>query len=350
MGREPITRRAFLVSAVPVTVLVGHGCSSPEPAAPAEPVDASTPTAPVRVKLTAALGAGALCVTDWIVARERGFFADEGLEVEFLPHASGAADFTTAQHHEGPIQADIGVAEYAHLVRHVSDEATHYVVAGEHSGCLQLIAPVDSPAETIADLKGKRIGRTVNYDTLQWEFLARQAGLAPADLTWVVYEFSYSELQQLVIDEFAAGRVDAFVTPDPIPEVLKAQGVAKSIASNTWTEPLSNMYCCMLVVKRELHDQVPGLSEAFVRAIRRGTAVIENDPAEAVRIAVEAGHLSPQIDREIAARLLGEYVWTNTGRIEQDLERYFEMLIAYGRIQTTASPQELVQRVYRGVE
>jgi NitT/TauT family transport system substrate-binding protein len=291
-----------------------------------------------------------LCATDWVVARELGFFADEGIDVEFLPQSPGARDFTTADHHDGPIQADLGVAEYAHLVKHASDEATHYVVAGEHSGCIQLVAPADSPVETIADLKGKRIGKRPNVDSLQWEFLAKQAGLSPGDLTWVDYPYPPSQLQQVAVDEFAAARLDAFLLPDPFGEVLKAQGVARHVASNTWTEPLSNMYCCMLVVKRELHDQVPGLSEAFVRAIRRGTAVIERDPAEAVRIAVEAGHLPADIDREVAARLLGEYVWTNTGRIEQDLERYFEMLIEAGRIESSEGPRDLVARVYRGVE
>ena len=349
MGREPITRRAFLVSAVPVSVLVGHGCSSPEPAAPAEPVDASTPTALVRVKLTAAIGA-ALCRTDWFVAQERGFFAEEGLDVEFLPIDPAASDLTTGMGHQGPVETDIGVAEYPQLVNLASEEGRHYVVAGEHSGCMQLIAPIDSPAETIADLKGKRIGRSVNYDTLQWEFLARQAGLAPADLTWVSYSNEMSEFRRLIADEFASGRVDAFFLPDPIPEILKAEGIAKTVASNTWTEPLSNMYCCMLVVRRDLHDQLPGLSQAFARAIRRATALIDENAAEAVRIAVDGGYLPADLDQEIAARLLVEYVWTNTGRIEQDLERYFEILIADGRIPAEASPKELVARVYRGVE
>ena len=49
-------------------------------------------------------------------------------------------------------------------------------------------------------------------------------------------------------------------------------------------------------------------------------------------------------------RTLKGYVWTNTGRIEQDLEQYFEMLIDAGRIEADATPRELVERVYRGSE
>ena len=76
----------------------------------------------------------------------------------------------------------------------------------------------------------------------------------------------------------------------------------------------------------------------------------ESDPAEADRIGIEAGHLPPDIDQEIAVRTLESYVWTNTGRIEQDLEQYFEMLIDAGRIEADATPRELVERVYRGSE
>ncbi len=49
-------------------------------------------------------------------------------------------------------------------------------------------------------------------------------------------------------------------------------------------------------------------------------------------------------------RVLGEYVWTNAGRVEADLEQDFQILIDTGRIEGDATPRELVERVYRGSE
>lgn len=54
--------------------------------------------------------------------------------------------------------------------------------------------------------------------------------------------------------------------------------------------------------------------------------------------------------QDLCARLLGEYVWTATGRIEEDLERYCQLLIEDGRLTASSSPRELVKRVYRAPE
>ena len=67
-------------------------------------------------------------------------------------------------------------------------------------------------------------------------------------------------------------------------------------------------------------------------------------------MSVNAGDLPRDTPQELCARLLGEYVWTATGRIEEDLERYFKLLIEAGRLPGSASPRELVKRVYRGAE
>jgi ABC-type nitrate/sulfonate/bicarbonate transport system substrate-binding protein len=128
---------------------------------------------------------------------------------------------------------------------------------------------------------------------------------------------------------------------------MKADGIARLVASNTWTPPLNGWYCCMLAIRRELVDTHPDLPRRFTRAIRAAAALVEKNPAEQVAFLVEKGYFPPSTRQDLYARLLGEYVWATTGRIEQDLERYFQLLIDAGRITGTASPRELVQRVYR---
>jgi hypothetical protein len=62
---------------------------------------------------------------------------------------------------------------------------------------------------------------------------------------------------------------------------------------------------------------------------------------------VAKGYLPPDTRQDVCARLLKEYVWMGTDRIEEDLERYFKLLIESGRLPATSSPRELVTRVYR---
>jgi len=159
-----------------------------------------------------------------------------------------------------------------------------------------------------------------------------------------------SEELEFVKREFAAGRLDVYATSDPAGEILKSEGSARLLVSNTWTSPLNGWYCCMIAVRREVVDTHPEVVGAVARAYRQAAAFIERSPAEAVALSVEGGYMPRDTPQELCARRLGEYVWTATGRIEEDLERYFQLLIEAGRLPVSASPRELVKRVYRGVE
>jgi NitT/TauT family transport system substrate-binding protein len=242
------------------------------------------------------------------------------------------------------------VVEYPALVAIASGEFDYYVVAGEHSGCRQVVCPVSSPIRTVGDLKGKRIGRWPIVDPLLWEMLIDPSRPGTAPVQWVsspVTPANPSEEIEWVKREFAAGRIDAYTGPDPIPEILKADGIARVVASNTWTPPLNGWYCCMLAIRKELVDTHPDLARSATRAIRRAATFVEENPAEAVALAVARGYLPRDTRQDLCARLLGEYVWAATGRIQEDLERYFQVLIDAGRMPATTPPRELVKRVYR---
>jgi len=354
-----MNRRRFLSVVLPA--LAAARCSRAEQAPSARSAVPATqgvtptgsPASPV--KLTA-FKTSALCLVGWIVALERGFFAAEGLAVEFL--APSAAD--TPAHHpfgsflNGPmglVRGDLVVLEYQNLADLTLSTGEYYVVAGEHSGCRQLVVPMDSPVRSTADLAGKRIGLTSEFnDTIIWEYLARQAGASPGSIQWVSVASRPGTPEELeyVKGEFAAGRLDAYIGSDPTGEILKADGVARLVASNTWTAPLNGWYCCMIGVRRALIDANPDLAKAVTRAFRRSAEFIEKNPSETVALSIDAGFLPKDTRRDISARLLGEYVWTATGRIEEDLERYFSLLIEAGRLPKSSSPRELVARVYRG--
>jgi ABC-type nitrate/sulfonate/bicarbonate transport system substrate-binding protein len=359
---KPLGRRQFLSVALPALAVARCSRSEPVPSDDRRDVAAQETPSTIsknvpRVKLITGKTAGVLCLIDWMIAAEKGFFSAEGLDVEYLEQ-----DWSRFHGHHlmsswlkgpgGPVRCDAMVVEYPSLQDMASGSMDYYVVAGEHSGCRQIVCPVDSPIRAVADLRGKRIGLRPNEDTLMWEFLigASRAGTDPTQ--WIRAPFPAGNPRELewVKQEFAAGRIDAYISGDPIPEILKIDGVARLVASNTWTPPLNGWYCCMLAVRKELVDAHPDLPGRFTRAIRNAAAFVEEKPAEAVALAVATGYLPSSTRQDLNARLLGEYVWAATGRIEQDLERYFQLLIDAGRVPVTTPPRELVKRVYRGAE
>lgn len=361
MGTSMLTRRRFLGHTV--GALAAAGCSRSRPASRDEAPDRAsgaaappaTSSAATRLKLVANHYPN-LCNVGVRVARERGFFAAEGLDVELLP-----VDFSPGHEHSnawvvganGRQQADIMILEYPALADMALGKLNYYVVGGEHSGCKQLIVPSQSSIRTLVDLKGRRIGLpSSSQDRLIWEYLTRQVGVSGDSLRWVTVAVPLGGSEELVFvkSEFAAGNLDAYVTSDPAGEVLINEGAARRLASNTWTAPLNGWYCCMVALRREVLDAHPEVAKAIMRAYRRSAAFIQQNPAEAVALSVNAGYMARETPQEVCARLLREYVWTATGRIEEDLERYFQMLIEAGRLPATASPRELVTRVYRSGE
>jgi NitT/TauT family transport system substrate-binding protein len=292
-----------------------------------------------------------------MIAGEKGFFSAEGLDVAFLkedlskPHAHG---WTSGwlMGPSGPVRNDAMVVEYPVLQDMVSGAMDYYVVAGEHSGCRQLVVPVGSSIRSAAELRGKRVGLRPTEDTLMWEFLigSQRPGGEPTRFVHPSFASGDPREVQWVTEQFAANQIAAYGGADPVPEILIADGVARRLASNTWTPPLNGWYCCMLAVRKELVDAHPDLPRRFTRAMRAAASFVEKNPAEAVAYAVTNGHLPPSTRQDLSARLLREYVWTTTGRIQEDLERYFQLLIDAGRIRATTPPAELVKRVYRGAE
>ena len=89
------------------------------------------------------------------------------------------------------------------------------VLAGFHSGCLELIA--NDSVRSIADLRGKRVGVDLLNSTAHvlLTLMAAYVGLDPVnDIQWVVPEGSLAEL-------FTEGKIDAFLGTPPQPQKLR---------------------------------------------------------------------------------------------------------------------------------
>jgi putative hydroxymethylpyrimidine transport system substrate-binding protein len=135
-----------------------------------------------------------------IVAQERGYFADQGLEVEVIPPAdpadppkmvaAGRADLAVSYQPQLHLQ----VAEGLPLVRVGTLVATPL-------NCLLVLE--DGPVTTLADLKGRRVGFSVaGVEEALLSALLAQAGLTLDDITLVNVNWSLSPA-------LMAGQVDA---------------------------------------------------------------------------------------------------------------------------------------------
>jgi putative hydroxymethylpyrimidine transport system substrate-binding protein len=137
-----------------------------------------------------------------IVAKEKGYFKEQGLDVTFIAPANpndppkivaaGKADIAVSYQHQHQMQVDQGLP----LVRIATIVATPLN---------SLVVLADSDIKTIADLKGKTIGYSVGgFETILLQVMLEKAGLQLSDVTLVNVNFSLSP-------SLFAGKTDAVI-------------------------------------------------------------------------------------------------------------------------------------------
>src|ERR1044071_3771545 len=173
--------------------------------------DAERPWNKIRVGYV-----GLTCEAPIFTAVEKGFFKEEGLDVELVKCdwknykdvlALGGYDIT---HHL-----------VMYFLKPIEQGLDVKFTGGIHRGCLRVQAPVKSPIRSIEDLRGKRIG-IPGMGTPPFIFANRVLGahgINPGkEITWLV--FPAGELG-LALDK---GEVDAVADSEPIGSMLVAQG------------------------------------------------------------------------------------------------------------------------------
>src|SRR6185312_8256005 len=161
---------------------------------------------------TPALAADKLTVLlDWfvnpdhaplVVAKEKGFFKDEGLDVELVP----PSDPSAVPRLVGAGQADVGVYYQPNLyLDHAAGVPIVRFGTLVETPLNSVIALADGPVKSLADLKGKSVGYSVSgfEDALLAEMLA-SAGLGLKDVHLVNVNFSLSPA-------LISGKVDAVI-------------------------------------------------------------------------------------------------------------------------------------------
>ena len=162
------SRRAFIAAAAavgaaaPIGLLAGRVFATPRilPVPGAElPIcrtaAAGSPVAagPLK-KINFAWNAGAPCLLGVTVAKEKGIFAKNGLDVDLINY-SGSTDQLLETLATGKADAAAGMA--LRWLKPLEQGFDVKIVASTHGGCLRLLAPASSNIKTLTDLKGKII-------------------------------------------------------------------------------------------------------------------------------------------------------------------------------------------------
>jgi len=317
--------RARLVTLVAITSLLLIGCSRRSSTSSGE-------SNKVRVGYI-----GITCEAPIFTAVEKGFFKEEGLDVSLVKCewanykdvlALGGFDIT---HHL-----------VMYFLKPIEQGLDVKFTGGIHRGCLRVQAPPNGKINSIADLRGKRIG-VPGMGTPPFIFANRVLGAhgidASKEITWRV--FPAGELG-LALEK---GEIDAVADSEPIGSLLVAEGKVKNVADQAQDAPYKDEYCCAVIVNGKFLAANPKAAAGATRALLKAAKWVETNPAAAARLSVEKGYLASNPELNTVAISHLRYIPSVSGAELAVNSAAAEMKTA-GMLSPTTDVAELAKRAF----
>jgi NitT/TauT family transport system substrate-binding protein len=280
---------------------------------------------------------GITCEAPIFTAVEKGFFKEEGLDVELVKCewskykdvlALGGFDIT---HHL-----------VMYFLKPLEQGLDVRFTGGIHRGCLRVQAGVKGNIHTIKDLKGKRIG-VPGMGTPPFIFAHRVLGKngidASTDITWIVYPAG--ELG-LALDK---GDVDAVADSEPIGSMLLGQGKVRNIADEAADLPYSEEYCCAVIVNGRFLKANPKATAAATRALLKAAKWVDTNPRAAAKLSVEGKYLASTVEQNAVAISHLRYIPSVSGAEAAVKLASSEMKVA-GMLRRDTDPEALAKEAF----
>ncbi len=310
--------------------MASTGCHS-NSAAPAS-------TGPTKIKVAYL---GLTCEAAMFVAYEKGFFQEEGLDVEFVK-----TDWDGLRDGLGLGRFDANYTLIMYLLKPIEQGLDVKITGGVHSGCLRVQACAKNSIKTVEDLRGKRIG-IPTMGSPPFLFTSRVLaahGMDPKkDVEWVVIP---TEVAGLAID---SEKIDAVANSEPIGSILLAQGKVRTIADQAVDPFYRDEYCCAVVVSGALAKRDPRSAAKVTHALLKGARWVDENPTAAAQLSVEKNYIAASV--EINALALSTLKFTpGIFRCRKSLDLAATEMKAAGLLNPSTEPTELAHRAWLDLE
>ena len=293
---------------------------------------------------------GALCGAPIYIAYEKGFFAEEGFDVNLI-----STDFETRKIglNNGTIPIVNGDFQFFPSIESGVDVK---VVDGLHEGCIKFAVRTDSDIETVEDLKGKKIGvdeigGTPHQVASLW---LENAGISadPTDNEVTFLPFSDGNLE---FEALANGEIDVAALWDPLGSIHEKAGDVKIIFDLATDDYFKDKFCCFLYASNKVIEENPEEVAALLRAYRKAQEWIYENPEEAVDIIIQKNYASIE-DKELAVELIKGYGYPSASehadnwdaKVEENVEYFVNGLYDIGYLET--DPAEFSKKIYKKID
>lgn len=253
------------------------------------------------------------------VAIDKGFFKDEGVDVEVAGIFNAGPEEMTAFASKSLDMGYLGVAPSATGLANKSASVKAVALANAEGS--SIVVRKDSSIKEVKDLQGKTVA-IPGYSSVQ-DFLLRKAlegaGVDPRKVNIIVIK------PPEMIVALGAKQIDAFIAWEPHPSKAVTMGIGKVLISSgmIWKDHP----CCVVAVDNAFRQDNPETVKSFVRAHVKATEYIRKNPDEALRIGIKYTGMDEATVRE-AIRHISYHNLAKEG----DIKEYVKYLVKFGYV------------------
>jgi NitT/TauT family transport system substrate-binding protein len=208
-------------------------------------------------------------------------------------------------------------------------------LGGVHAGCYELRAR--NEIKSIRDLKGRSVSIS-GFGATEHIFVSTMAAYVGMDHRTDIRWRESGSVDQAMQD-FAAGKADAYLAFAPQPQELRARKIGHTIVNTTHDRPWSQYFCCMQVGNREFVRNNPVATKRAMRAFLKAADLCASQPQRAARFMMDKGYAA---NYDIALEVISELPyqrWRDAN--PEDTIRFHALRQHEGGLIKT-SPQKLI--------
>lgn len=244
-----------------------------------------------KKKVTIAVGGkNLLYYLPLTVAEQKGFFKDEGLDVEIVDFAGGARALQAVV--GGSADVVSGAFEHNINMQAKGQPMRAFVLQGRAPQIVLAVSTKTMPNyKTVADLKGKKIGVTApgSSTNIMSNFVLAKNGLKPADVSYVGVGASQGAVAAL-----RSGQIDAISNLDPVMTILARSNDIKIVSDTRDVAEADKVFggpmpAATLYAPVAFIDKNPNTVQALTNAIVRANKWIQQaGPSDIVKAVPES--------------------------------------------------------------
>lgn len=232
-------------------------------------------------KLTLSWSGTALCLLPVVVARDRGFFEKNQVDVDVI-NFSGSTDQVLESLATG--KADVSLGLIHSWLKPLESGFDVKVVGAAHAGCIRVLSGQDSKLSSVDKLKGAVIGvGQPNGFGRQFmsTYLARKGINPDTEVEWKTYPPDTLDVA------YKKGEINLIVDADPNLFLIERRnpGQFREIAS-ILTGDFKDRLCCLIAARGALVRENRPQVAAVVRSLTQAALFIAENPGEAAKVAL----------------------------------------------------------------